>query len=143
MEWGRPPRRDAGQLVPFPCQRGDGGSVAALTHATSAFRRSFSKDSQINALLQGAITAHDAWLREYDNWDYRGVLFSAEESLSLISKSLALMGQAGLLHYPLEIKPLAAEMSFRPTVDSLQIEQAMKSLAMERCQQGVRFLDAH
>jgi len=115
----------------------------ALTQATAAFQAGFSKSPQIYGLLQGAITAHDAGLREYDNWDYRGVLFSAEESLSLTGKALALMGQAGSIHDPLEIKPLAAEMSFRPSIDSAQIEQALKWLTMERYKQGVRLLSAH
>jgi hypothetical protein len=116
---------------------------AALNQATSAFQRDFSKNAQINGLLHSAVKAHDTGLREYDNWDYRAVLFSAEEALSLTSKSLALMGQPGLIHDPLEIKPLAPEMSFQPMIDSAQIEKALKSLSMERYQQGVRFLSAH
>jgi hypothetical protein len=116
---------------------------AALTQATSAFQQGFSKNSQVNGLLQDAIAAHDAGLREYDNWDYRGVLSSAEKSLSLTSQSLALMGQAGSIHDPLEIKPPAPEMKFRPEIDSVQIEQALKSLTMERYQQGARLLSAH
>ena len=79
----------------------------------------------------------------YDNWDYRGVLFSAEQSLSLTSKSMALMGQPGSIHDPLEIKPLAPEMSFQPEIDGAQIEKALKSLTMERYKQAVRLLSAH
>ncbi len=120
-----------------------GAAEAALTQATSAFQQGFSKNSQIYGLLQGAIAAHDAGLRQYDNWDYRDVLFSAEKSMSLISKSLVLMGQAGSIHDPLEIKPLAPEMKFRPAIDSVQIEQALKSLTLERYQQGARLLNAH
>jgi hypothetical protein len=116
---------------------------AALNQATSAFQRGFSKNAQINGLLNSAVKAHDTGLREYDNWDYRAVLLSAEEALSLTSKSLALMGQPGLIHDPLEIKPLAPEMSFQPMIDSAQIEKALKSLSMERYQKGVRFLSAH
>lgn len=116
---------------------------AALTQAISALQRGFSKNSQINGLLQSAVKAHDAGLREYDNWDYRAVLFSAEESLSLVSKSLALMGQPGLIHDPMDIKPLAPEMNFRPAIDSVQIEQALKSLSIDRYKQGVRLLSAH
>jgi hypothetical protein len=115
----------------------------ALTQATAAFKQGFSKNSQIWGLLQRAITAHDTGLREYDNWDYRGVLFSAEYSLSLISKALALMGQGGTIHDPLEIKPPAPDMSFQPAIDSAQIEQSLKSLTMERYQQGVRLMSAH
>ena len=115
----------------------------ALTQATAALQAGFSKNSQIYGLLQSAIAAHDAGLREYDNWDYRGVLFSAEQSLSLTSKALALMGQAGMIHDPLEIKPLGPEMSFRPAIDSTQIEKALRLLTAERYKQGVRFLSAH
>jgi hypothetical protein len=116
---------------------------AALTQAIAAFQQGFSKNAQIAGLLQRAITAHDAGLREYDNWDYRGVLFSAEESLSLTSKAMNQMGQAGSIHDPLDIKPPAPEMSFQPAIDSAQIEKALKSLAMERYKQAVRLLSAH
>ncbi len=115
----------------------------ALTQATAAFQAAFSKNSQINGVLQMAVAAHDAGLRAYDNWDYRGVLFSAEQSLSLISKSMALMGQPGSIHDPLEIKPLAPELSFQPAVDSAQIEKALKSLTVDRYKQAVRLLSAH
>lgn len=116
---------------------------AALTQANSAFQQGFSKNAQINGLLQRAVSAHDAGLREYDNWDYRGVLSSAEEALALTSQSLALMGQPGLVHDPLEIKPPAPEMTFQPVIDSAQIEKALKSLTMDRYRQGVRLLSAH
>jgi hypothetical protein len=116
---------------------------AALTQATAAFQQGFSKSAQIAGFLQRAITAHDVGLRDYDNWDYRGVLFSAEESLSLTSKALSQMGQPGLIHDPLEIKPPAPEMSFQPEIDGAQIEKALKSLTTERYKQAVRLLSAH
>ena len=116
---------------------------AALTQATAAFQQSFSKNAQIAGFLQRAITAHDAGLRDYDNWDYRGVLLSAEESLSLTSKALAQMGLPGLIHDPLEIKPPAPEMRFQPEIDGAQIEKALKSLTTERYKQAVRLLGAH
>jgi hypothetical protein len=115
----------------------------ALTQATAAFQAAFSKNSQINGVLQMAVAAHDAGLRAYDNWDYRGVLFSAEQSLALISKSMALMGQPGSIHDPLQIKPLAPELRFQPAVDSAQIEKALKSLTVDRYKQAVRLLSAH
>jgi hypothetical protein len=116
---------------------------AALTQAASAFQQGFSKNAQIQGLIEQAIAAQAAALHQYDNWDYPGVLNSAEQSLSLTIRSLALMGQAGSLHDPLEIKPPAPETSFHPAIDSVQLEQALKSLTLERYKQGVRVLSAH
>lgn len=115
----------------------------AMTQAAAAFRQGFSNNSQVQGLLQRAVQAHDAGLRQYDSWDYLGVLNSAEQSLSFTSKALAMMGQAGTIHDPLEIKPLPADVSFHPAIDSAQIEKALQSLTLERYKQGVRLLGAH
>ncbi len=115
----------------------------ALAQATAAFQQGYSKNSQIQGLLQGAVQAHDAGLRQYDNWDYRGVLNSAAQSLSLTSQSLALMGQAGKIYDPLQINPLSPNLSFRPAIDSAELTKALRSITLERYKQGLRLLSAH
>ncbi len=68
---------------------------AALTTAITAFEQGFSGNAQVLGLLRQAIVAHDGGLREYDAWDYRGVLSSATQALSLSSQALEKMGHPG------------------------------------------------
>ena len=115
----------------------------ALTQAAAAFRQGFSHNLLIQGLLQTAVQIHDAGLHQYDNWDYRGVLLSAEESLSFTSKALTLMGQAETIHDPLAIKPAAHEVAFQPSIGGAEVEKALKSITLERYKEGVRLLSAH
>jgi hypothetical protein len=115
----------------------------ALTQATAAFRQGFSKNAQVSAILQRAVAAHDTGLRQYDNWDYRGVLNSAQQSLSFVSESLALMGQADTIYDPLQIKAPSTHSSFHPSIDNAKTAEALKSLTLEHYRQGMRLLSAH
>ncbi len=75
----------------------------ALTQAITIFQQGFSGNAQIRGLLQRAKDAHDAGLRKYDVWDYRGVLNSAMLSLSMTSQALLQMGRPGQVYDPLRI----------------------------------------
>ena len=115
----------------------------ALSQATSAFRQTSPKNAKTLALLLSAIAAHDAGLRQYDNWDYLGALNAAVQSLSLTSQSLDLMGQGGQIFDPLQIDPAAPHWNFHSDIDSTGIEKALKSLTLEHYKQGLRLLGAH
>jgi hypothetical protein len=115
----------------------------ALAQATTLFQQGFPKNGGILGLLQRAVGAHDDGLRQYDNWDYRGVLNSAEQSLSLTSRALAMMGQPGKVYDPLQINPLSDGSHFRGTIDAAEIERALKSINLEHYKQGLRLLSAH
>ncbi len=102
-----------------------------LAQATTLFQQGFPKNGEVLGLLLRAVVAHDAGLRQYDSWDYRGVLNSAEQSLSLTSQAFRLMGQADKIYDPLQINAVAQGSSFHPSIDSAQIEKALKSLTVE------------
>ena len=115
----------------------------ALAQAISVFQQGSPKTPEVQGLLQRAVEAHDAGLRQYDNWDYRGVLNSAVQSLSLTSQSLVLMGQGGKIYDPLRINPLSPNSSLHMAIDNAELERALKSMTFEHYKQGLRLLSAH
>ena len=104
----------------------------ALAQAIALFEQGFSEKAQVLGLLRQSIAAHDAGLRKYDGWDYLGALNSATQSLSLTSQALAQMGHPGQIFDPLQIDTISTESNIRPVIGSGTVEQALKSIAVER-----------
>lgn len=115
----------------------------ALAQVTATFQQGFSGNAQILGLLQRAVEAHEAGLRQYDNRDYLAVMDSAMQALSLTSQSLTLMGRAGQVYDPLRINPLPADSSLHPAIDSAELERALQSITREQYQRGLLLLGAH
>jgi hypothetical protein len=115
----------------------------ALAQATAAFQQAFPANPGVLGLLLQAAQAHDAGLKQYDDWDYRGVLNSAMQSLSLTSRALALLGQGGKIHDPLQIPASAFESRALPSIDRATVDRALKSLTVEQFREGSLLLSAH
>jgi hypothetical protein len=115
----------------------------ALTQAIATYQQGFSSNQGVLALLRLAAVAHDTGLARYDRWDYRGVLDSAMQSLSLTSRALAQMGQSGKLYDPLQVQPATFAARSFPALDRPTVEKALQSLTVEQYKQGSLLLNAH
>lgn len=116
---------------------------AALAQAIAIFEQGFSANGTIQGLLEQAIQVHDAGLGKYDAWDYRGVLNSAMQSLSLASHALALMGHSGQVYDPEQISAPAGEASIHSVIDGEVIRRALKSVTIDGYKKSGILFRAH